>query len=75
MKTFTEKFGDKDQFVVTLEIEPGETQGWVNSPEGYCASLASLQGVGVLTNSRFEEMAVPMDVIDEITDWAEEKGY
>lgn len=75
MANFEEKFGDNDQYTVTLEIEPGETQGWVNGPDGYSASIAALEATGMLTNRHFEDMEVSQDDIDDIVEWAEENGY
>lgn len=80
MKTFTEKFGEHDEYTVDLEIEPGETQGWVSYKKGhdvFSASLACLDGTGVLTHSvnQTDEHAVPQALIDEINEWAEEQGY
>lgn len=75
MANFEQAFGDDDEYVATLEINPGETQGWVNGPDGYSASLAALIDTGVLTNRAFEEHVVDRDTIDEIEEWAEENGY
>ncbi len=73
MASFEQKFGDDDEFVVTLEISPGLTQGWVNS-DGFGATLDWLLDNGTLTCGG-EEMVVPQDIIDEIDEWAEENGY
>jgi hypothetical protein len=76
MKTFTATFGDNDEYEASLEIEPGETQGWLSlRRSGYSASLAALDATGVLTNGRDEELAVPQEVIAEVMAWAEKNGY
>lgn len=80
MRNFEEMFVAGGEYRAELEIEPGETQGWVcykASKHGveYSASLAALDATGVLTNSSFEEHVVPPEIIDEINKWAEEHGY
>lgn len=75
MASFEQTFGDEDEYRATLEIEPGETQGWVNGPDGYSASLACLIDTGMLSNRVFDEVAVERSIIDEIEEWAEESGY
>lgn len=80
MEKFEETFGANGEYRAELEIEPGETQGWVHykaSKHGdeFSASLAVLDATGVLTNGRFQDRVVPRDVIDEIMDWADDNGY
>jgi len=75
MACFEEEFGDNGEYKASLEINPGETQGWVVGPDGYSASLACLIDTGVLSNRTFEEHVVNRDIIDEIEEWAEENGY
>lgn len=75
MENHTEFFGDEDEFEVTLEISPDETQGWCSCRKtGTSASLAALDATGVLTGKDLEKV-VHTVIIAEIMAWAEEKGY
>lgn len=75
METFTERFGDEDEYEVSLEIEPGHTQGWViNTQTGFSASLAALDTMGCLTKDDASE-DVDSNLIADMMNWAEEQGY
>lgn len=74
MQTFTETFGPRGEFEASLEISEGLTQGWVNGPDGYSATLDALIAEGCLT-CRGHGVLIDQTVVDDIQDWAEENGY
>jgi hypothetical protein len=58
---------------IDLTLEPS-TQCWVVKGD-YSGSLSRLAQTGTIENSSDVELKVPVAIIDEIEDWAEENGY
>jgi len=64
-------------YSVELEIDPTDdpsTQCWVYKGD-YSGSLSRLAQTGTIENSSEIELNVPVRIIDEIEDWADENGY
>lgn len=90
MSQITEYFGPDNEYEVLLdtdmEMSKEEKGGrdvvtgcWItHKPTGCSASLAALEGTGILEMDRgFEhlEHRVPVFYIDQIGDWADSNGY
>lgn len=80
MAEFEKKFGNRNQYKVTLdtEMEEGVTGCWIEYKTRtavYSASLEWLLAYGELTSSNGGEHQVEQALIDDIEEWALENGY
>jgi hypothetical protein len=85
---FTAYFGPDNEYEVSVNTDmdghgddsPDKVTGcWIeHKPTGATASLAALEATGLLVRERswsYLERPVPLHLIDEISEWAEDVGY
>lgn len=87
MTQTTEKFGPDDEYDVLLDTDmqmSAQEKGgrdvvtgcWItHTPTRCSASLSALENTGLLEDTQGGEHAVPLALIEEIAQWAEENGY